>query len=147
MLEAQNLRKTYAAESSRVDAVRDISLRLEAGQFLAVVGRSGSGKSIFLAMLGGLCRPTSGTVLLNGVDLWTRTEAERAAFRNREVGHVFQFAGLLPTLGSTAGNRGAGSGPWEGGPGRVQGPVYGPDRGRTSPDSPHIPVERPRFVG
>src|SRR6516165_1150596 len=98
MLEARNLRKSYAAESGRVDAVRDISLGLEAGQFLAVVGRSGSGKSTLLAMLGGLCRPTSGTVFLNGIDLWTLPEADRAAFRNREVGLVFQFASLLPTL-------------------------------------------------
>ena len=98
MLEARNLRKTYAAESGPVDAVRDISLGLEAGQFLAVVGRSGSGKSTLLAMLGGLCRPTSGTVFLNGIDLWTLPEADRAAFRNREVGLVFQFASLLPTL-------------------------------------------------
>jgi putative ABC transport system ATP-binding protein/macrolide transport system ATP-binding/permease protein/lipoprotein-releasing system ATP-binding protein len=98
MLEARNLRKSYAAESGRVDAVRDISLGLEAGQFLAVVGRSGSGKSTLLAMLGGLCRPTSGEVLLNGVDLWSLSEAGRSAFRNRKVGLVFQFASLLPTL-------------------------------------------------
>ena len=98
MLEARNLRKSYTAESGRVDAVRDISLKLEAGQFLAVIGRSGSGKSTLLAMLSGLCRPTSGTVLMNEVDLWTLSEAERAAFRNREVGLVFQFASLLPSL-------------------------------------------------
>src|SRR6516162_5472915 len=60
MLEARNLRKSYAAESGRVDAVRDISLEMEAGQFLAVVGRSGSGKSTPLAMLGGLCHTTLG---------------------------------------------------------------------------------------
>ena len=98
MLEARNLRKTYTTESGQVEAVRDICLGLVAGQFLAVVGRSGSGKSTILGMLGGLCRPTSGTVLFNGVDLWTRPEAERAAFRNREVGLVFQFGSLLPTL-------------------------------------------------
>jgi putative ABC transport system ATP-binding protein/macrolide transport system ATP-binding/permease protein/lipoprotein-releasing system ATP-binding protein len=98
MLEARNLRKTYATESGQVDAVRDISLALDAGQFLVVVGRSGSGKSTLLAMLGGLCRPTSGTVFLNGIDLWALSEADRAAFRNREVGFVFQFASLLPTL-------------------------------------------------
>jgi putative ABC transport system ATP-binding protein/macrolide transport system ATP-binding/permease protein/lipoprotein-releasing system ATP-binding protein len=98
MLEARNLRKTYAAGSGRVEAIRDLSLGLDAGQFLAVVGRSGSGKSTLLAMLGGLCRPTSGTVLLNGVDLWSLSEAERATFRTHEVGHVFQFASLLPTL-------------------------------------------------
>ncbi len=61
-------------------------------------GRSGSGKSTLLAMLGGLCRPTSGTVTVDGVDFWTFPEPERAAFRNREVGLVFQFASLLPTL-------------------------------------------------
>ncbi len=98
MLEARNLRKTYAAETGAIDAVSDISLELEAGRFLAVVGRSGSGKSTLLAMLGGLCRPTAGSVLWNGVDLWTLPESERAAFRNREVGFVFQFASLLPTL-------------------------------------------------
>src|SRR5262245_63318599 len=98
MLEARNLRKTYEAESGRIDAVRDISLGLEGGQFLAVVGRSGSGKSTLLAMLGGLCRPTSGEVLLNGVDFWSLSEAERSAFRNREIGLVFQFASLLPSL-------------------------------------------------
>jgi putative ABC transport system ATP-binding protein/macrolide transport system ATP-binding/permease protein/lipoprotein-releasing system ATP-binding protein len=98
MLDARNLRKSYAGGAGRVDAVRDISLRLEVGHFLAVVGRSGSGKSTLLAMLGGICRPTSGEVLLNGVDLWSLSEAERSAFRNREVGFVFQSASLLPTL-------------------------------------------------
>jgi putative ABC transport system ATP-binding protein/macrolide transport system ATP-binding/permease protein/lipoprotein-releasing system ATP-binding protein len=98
MLDARNLSKSYTAEARRVDAVSDISLELKTGEFLAVVGRSGSGKSTLLAMLGGLCRPTSGVVELNGVDLWALTEAERSAFRNREVGLVFQFASLLPTL-------------------------------------------------
>jgi putative ABC transport system ATP-binding protein/macrolide transport system ATP-binding/permease protein/lipoprotein-releasing system ATP-binding protein len=98
MLEARELRKTYTTESGSCDAVRGISLALEAGEFLAVVGRSGSGKSTLLAMLGGLCRPTSGTVAVDGVDLWALPEPERVAFRNREVGFVFQFASLLPTL-------------------------------------------------
>jgi putative ABC transport system ATP-binding protein/macrolide transport system ATP-binding/permease protein/lipoprotein-releasing system ATP-binding protein len=98
MLEARELRKTYTTEHGSCDAVRGISVALEAGEFVAVVGRSGSGKSTLLAMLGGLCRPTSGTVTIDGVDLWTVPEPERAAFRNREVGLVFQFAGLLPTL-------------------------------------------------
>jgi ABC-type lipoprotein export system ATPase subunit len=98
MLEASELRKTYTTEHGSCDAVRGVSLALEAGEFVAVVGRSGSGKSTLLAMLGGLCRPTSGTVAVDGVDLWTFPEPERAAFRNREVGLVFQFASLLPTL-------------------------------------------------
>jgi len=98
MLEARELRKTYTTECGSCDAVRGVSLALEAGEFVAVVGRSGSGKSTLLAMLGGLCRPTSGTVAVDGVDLWALPEPERAAFRNREVGLVFQFASLLPTL-------------------------------------------------
>jgi putative ABC transport system ATP-binding protein/macrolide transport system ATP-binding/permease protein/lipoprotein-releasing system ATP-binding protein len=98
MLEARHLRKSYASESGRVDAVRGISLELKAGEFLAIVGRSGSGKSTMLAMLGGLCRPNSGEVLLNGVDIWSLSEADRSAFRNCDVGLVFQFASLLPTL-------------------------------------------------
>jgi ABC-type lipoprotein export system ATPase subunit len=98
MLEARKLRKSYIAESGRVDAVRDICLGVEAGEFLAIVGRSGSGKSTLLAMLAGLCRPSSGEVLLDGVDIWSLSEAERSAFRNGEVGLVFQFASLLPTL-------------------------------------------------
>jgi ABC-type lipoprotein export system ATPase subunit len=98
MLEANNLWKRYAAAAHQVDAVSDISLELRPGQFLAVVGRSGSGKSTLLAMLGGLCRPTSGAVQLNGVDFWALSEAEQSAFRNRQIGFVFQFASLLPTL-------------------------------------------------
>jgi len=98
MLEARELRKTYTTEWGACEAVRGVSLALEAGEFVAVVGRSGSGKSTLLAMLGGLCRPTSGTVAVGGVDLWTLPESKRAGFRNREVGLVFQFASLLPTL-------------------------------------------------
>jgi ABC-type lipoprotein export system ATPase subunit len=98
MLEALELRKTYTTECGTCDAVRGVSLTLDAGEFVAVVGRSGSGKSTLLAMLGGLCRPSSGTIVVDGVDLWALTEPERATFRNREVGLVFQFASLLPTL-------------------------------------------------
>ena len=98
MLEARELRKTYTTECGSCDAIRGVSLALQAGEFVAVVGRSGSGKSTLLAMLAGLCRPTSGTVAVNGVDLWALSEPERAAFRTREVGLVFQFASLLPTL-------------------------------------------------
>src|SRR3974377_2040228 len=98
MLEAREVCKTYTTEAGSCEAVRGISLALQAGEFVAIVGRSGSGKSTLLAMLGGLCRPTSGTVLLGGVDLWTRTEAERAACRHRAVGLFFHFASLLPTL-------------------------------------------------
>jgi ABC-type lipoprotein export system ATPase subunit len=98
MLEARELRKTFSTERGSCDAVRGVSLTLQAGEFVAVVGRSGSGKSTLLAMLGGMCRPSSGTVVVDGVDLWALPEPERATFRNREFGLVFQFASLLTTL-------------------------------------------------
>jgi putative ABC transport system ATP-binding protein/macrolide transport system ATP-binding/permease protein/lipoprotein-releasing system ATP-binding protein len=98
MLEVRELCKTYTTDAGTVDAVRGVSLALQAGEFISVVGRSGSGKSTLLAMLSGLCRPTSGTVAFDGVDLWALSDPERAEFRNREVGLVFQFASLLPTL-------------------------------------------------
>jgi ABC-type lipoprotein export system ATPase subunit len=96
--EARNHRKTYSTEREEVEAVRDISFGLEVGQFVAEVGRSGSGKSSLLAMLGGLCRPASGTVSLKGVDPWALSGDKRAAARNRTIGFVFQFTSLLPTL-------------------------------------------------
>jgi ABC-type lipoprotein export system ATPase subunit len=98
MLEASELIKIYTTEFGTRAAVRGVSLTIDSGEFVAVVGRSGSGKSTLLAMLGGLCRPTSGKVAIAGVDLWGLSEAKRAAVRNREVGLVFQFPSLLPTL-------------------------------------------------
>jgi putative ABC transport system ATP-binding protein/macrolide transport system ATP-binding/permease protein/lipoprotein-releasing system ATP-binding protein len=98
MLEAHNLSKTYTAGQRPVTAVADISLDLAAGEFVAVCGRSGSGKSTLLGMLGGICRPTTGTVRHAGIDLWSLPRDRLADFRNRRVGFVFQFAGLLPAL-------------------------------------------------
>jgi putative ABC transport system ATP-binding protein/macrolide transport system ATP-binding/permease protein/lipoprotein-releasing system ATP-binding protein len=98
MLEGRDLRKVYAADRALVEAVGGVSLCLEAGEFLAVCGRSGSGKSTLLAMLGGLCRPSGGTVHVAGTDVWALPARRLAEFRGRRVGFVFQLAGLLPTL-------------------------------------------------
>jgi ABC-type lipoprotein export system ATPase subunit len=98
MLQASNLAKVYGTEPRRVEAIRDVDLEVEKGQFLAVTGRSGSGKSTLLGMIGGLSRPTAGTVVVDGVDVWSLPDAARAAFRGRRIGFVFQFASLLPTL-------------------------------------------------
>lgn len=98
MLEAQGLHKIYTGDRGPVPAVTDLSPRLLPGEFLAVCGRSGSGKSTLLAMLAGLSRPTRGKVLLGEVDLWGLTPDALADFRNRRIGFIFQFAGLLPTL-------------------------------------------------
>lgn len=98
MLSCGNVGKTYATERGEIDAVRAIDLEVRRGQFAAIVGRSGSGKSSLLAMIGGLSRPTRGTVLVDDTDIWALPNDRLAQFRNREIGFVFQFASLLPTL-------------------------------------------------
>jgi putative ABC transport system ATP-binding protein/macrolide transport system ATP-binding/permease protein/lipoprotein-releasing system ATP-binding protein len=98
MLQARNLSKTYATGARPVEAVSDLSLDVSAGEFVVVCGRSGSGKSTLLGMLGGICRPTGGTVRLDGADVWSLPADGLADFRNRQVGFVFQFASLLPAL-------------------------------------------------
>jgi ABC-type lipoprotein export system ATPase subunit len=98
MLSCRRLRKTYAAERGAVTAVAGIDLDVKAGRFAAIIGRSGSGKSSLMAMLGGLSRPSDGTVTVQGTDIWRLSENALAAFRNGKIGLVFQFASLLPTL-------------------------------------------------
>jgi putative ABC transport system ATP-binding protein/macrolide transport system ATP-binding/permease protein/lipoprotein-releasing system ATP-binding protein len=97
MLVVESLSKRYAGKPT-VNAVEAVALSIEKGQFVAIVGRSGSGKSTLLGMLGGICRPTSGKILIEGVDQWTMTSNAHCDFRNINVGFVFQFASLLPTL-------------------------------------------------
>src|SRR5262249_15891746 len=75
-----------------------VSLELNRGEFISIVGRSGSGKSTLMAMLGALTMPTEGKLLLNGTDVWTLPESERATFRSRHVGFIFQFPSLLSNL-------------------------------------------------
>lgn len=98
MLSCRNLKKTYATSSGAVAAVRGLDLEIPAGQFAAVIGRSGSGKSSLMAMIGGLSRPDGGHVTVSGSDIWTLGDAALAGFRNRQIGYVFQFHSLLPAL-------------------------------------------------
>ena len=98
MLTCQNLRKSYRTSSGTVDAVNGIDLQVAAGRFVAVIGRSGCGKSSLMAMIGGLSRPDEGTVRIDGTEIWALRDAQRATFRNQSIGYVFQFASLLPTL-------------------------------------------------
>ena len=96
-LSAQCLNKRYGAAPGYA-AVRGANLELRRGEFISVVGRSGSGKSTLMAMLGALTTPTEGKLLLDGTDVWTLSETERATFRARQVGFVFQFPSLLANL-------------------------------------------------
>src|SRR5262245_9569186 len=98
MLSCRALAKTYVSERGDVVAVDAIDLDVEAGQFAAIIGRSGSGKSSLMAMIGGLSRPSAGKVLVDDTEIWGLSEARRATFRNLKIGYIFQFASLLPTL-------------------------------------------------
>jgi ABC-type lipoprotein export system ATPase subunit len=98
MLSCGNVGKTYSTERGDIVAVKGIDLTVPRGQFAAIVGRSGSGKSSLMAMIGGLSRPTQGAVLVENTDIWALPDYTLADFRNRRIGFVFQFASLLPAL-------------------------------------------------
>src|SRR5262249_42907249 len=98
MLACTGLAKAYVTERGEIGAVRGIDLEISQGVYAAIVGRSGSGKSSLMAMIGGLSRPSRGQVHLEGTDIWTLSEGRLAEFRNLRIGFVFQFASLLPSL-------------------------------------------------
>lgn len=99
MITMNEVTKTYVvSKESRVPAVRGISLQIEKGEFLIIVGRSGSGKTTLLNLAAGLTRPTSGTVMLDGIDLWTLSDERQSLLRSQKFGFVFQFPSLLPAL-------------------------------------------------
>ncbi len=98
MLSCRGLRKDYLTGRGGVAAVAGVDLEVTAGRFAAIIGRSGSGKSSLMAMMGGLSRPSKGQVMVDGVDIWGLSERDLAVFRNVRIGYIFQFASLLPTL-------------------------------------------------
>lgn len=98
ILKIEHLTKTYGTGENMVRAVDDISFSVEKGEFLAIIGPSGSGKSTLLHILGGVDRPTSGKVYLNGQDVYAQNEEALAIFRRRQVGLIYQFYNLIPVL-------------------------------------------------
>jgi putative ABC transport system ATP-binding protein len=98
VLEARALTKTYGGGELRVEALRGVDLKVEQGEFLAIMGPSGSGKSTMLHLLGGVDTPTSGQVLLEGVDLASLSDDQRTIIRRKRIGFIFQSFNLLPTL-------------------------------------------------
>ena len=98
ILQAKNLTKHYGTGESTVHALDGVNLSVEKGEFVAIVGTSGSGKSTLLHMLGGLDRPTGGTVTIDGKDIFSLKEEALTIFRRRKIGFVFQSYNLVPVL-------------------------------------------------
>ena len=98
ILKVENLTKTYGSGENLVHAVDDVSFSVEKGEFVAIVGASGSGKSTLLHLIGGVDRPTSGKIFVDGNDISKMNDDKLAAFRRRQVGIVYQFYNLIPIL-------------------------------------------------
>ena len=98
ILETKDLRKIYGSGDTEVRALDSVNLRVENGEFVAIVGTSGSGKSTLLHMLGGLDRPTSGSVSVDGKDIFSLKDEALTIFRRRKIGFVFQSYNLVPVL-------------------------------------------------
>jgi len=98
ILQVQNLCKTYGKGNNSVRALDDVSFSVEKGEFIAIIGPSGSGKSTLLNILGGVDKPTSGRVILDGRDIYRQSDDELAVFRRRQVGLIYQFYNLIPVL-------------------------------------------------
>ena len=98
ILETRDLKKYYGAGDTQVKALDGVNLSVEQGEFVAIVGTSGSGKSTLLHMLGGLDRPTSGTVTVDGQEIFSLKEEALTIFRRRKIGFVFQSYNLVPVL-------------------------------------------------
>ena len=98
ILRVENLSKKYGKGENEVIAVDNVSFSVEKGEFLAIVGSSGSGKSTLLHLLGGVDRPTSGKVYVDGKDIYSLSDDNLAIFRRRQVGIIYQFYNLIPIL-------------------------------------------------
>ncbi|SDM42248.1 ABC transporter ATP-binding protein [Lachnospira pectinoschiza] len=98
ILKIENLTKIYGKGENEVKALDNVSFSIEKGEFVAIIGPSGSGKSTLLHILGGVDRPTSGKVYMDGQDVYTQNEEQLAIFRRRYVGLIYQFYNLIPVL-------------------------------------------------
>ena len=98
ILRVEHLTRIYGTGDTVVTALDDVSFSVEAGEFIAIIGSSGSGKSTLMHLMGGVDRPTSGTVKLQGQDIFAGSDEQLAVFRRREVGLIYQFYNLIPVL-------------------------------------------------
>ncbi|MEJ2689708.1 MAG: ABC transporter ATP-binding protein [Deltaproteobacteria bacterium] len=98
MISVQNISKVYKVNGQPFIAAEDLSLTIDKGEMVAIVGHSGSGKTTLLSMIGGLTKPDRGTVKIADTDLWALSDNHRSEFRNRTINFIYQFASLIPTL-------------------------------------------------
>lgn len=98
ILKVENLTKKYGKKESSVTALDNVSFSVEQGEFVAIIGASGSGKSTLLHLIGGVDRPTSGKVFINGTDIYKLNNDNLAIFRRRQIGLIYQFYNLIPIL-------------------------------------------------
>ena len=98
ILRTENLTKVYGTGQARVTALDNVSIRIEKGEFVAIIGKSGSGKSTLMHLLGGVDRPTEGKVFIDGQDIYALNDEKLAIFRRRQVGLIYQFYNLIPAL-------------------------------------------------
>ena len=98
ILRVENLTKTYGKKDTEVKALDNISFSVNKGEFIAIVGASGSGKSTLLHLIGGVDKPSSGKVYINGKDIYSLSKDEIAIFRRNEIGLIYQFYNLIPIL-------------------------------------------------
>ncbi len=98
LIETRGLKKVYHVGGQKVEALQGIDLEIARGDFVVFMGHSGSGKTTLVSTIGGLTRPTEGTVLIEGNDIWKLNDKELSHFRNRKIGFMFQSFSLLPTL-------------------------------------------------
>ena len=98
ILNVKKLCKTYGKDKNEFLALNDVSIRVKKGEFIAIVGRSGSGKSTLLHLLGGLDKPSSGSVIINNQDIYNMSDKDLTVFRRKYIGIVYQFYNLIPAL-------------------------------------------------
>jgi putative ABC transport system ATP-binding protein len=98
ILKVQNLSKTYGTGETSVKALDNVSFSIKKGEFVAIIGPSGSGKSTLLHMMGGVDKPSSGSVFVDGTDVYSLNESNLAIFRRRQIGLIYQFYNLIPVL-------------------------------------------------
>ncbi len=98
MIEVKDVTKTYTIDGKKIRAVDQASFTVQDGETLSVIGHSGSGKTTMLSLIGGLTKPDSGLVVINGSDIWSMNDDDLSGFRNKTISFIFQFSSLIPTL-------------------------------------------------